>query len=298
MFANRKSLLSVFGLIVILLIGLLFVGAVQFDFPNFVLAQGDDGCEDEDEMGDEDDEEDEDEDEDEDCEDEESEDDETKDNDDEALDSPTIDPASFVEGVNNLYFPLVPGTTFVYEGQTEDGLERIEVKVLAETRVVMGVTCMVVQDTVWLEGEIIEDTVDWYAQDKDGNVWYMGEDTAEYENGVVINHNGAWEAGVDGALPGIVMQATPEIGEPYRQEYYEGEAEDMAEVISLTGSATVVYGSFEDLLIIKEWNPLEPGVTENKYYAAGVGLVLEEKVQGGDERVALVEIIALLGNAQ
>ncbi|MBZ0318283.1 MAG: hypothetical protein K8L91_17830 [Anaerolineae bacterium] len=287
MFANRKSLWSVFGLLIVLVVGLLFVGAVKFDFPMSVLAQ-DEGCEDEDETGDDDDaDEDEDED-DEDCEDEAGEDDAAEDE----VYSPNIDPANFVQGVDNPYFPLVPGTAWVYEGETEDGLERIEVKVLDETRVVMGITCVIVQDTVWLDGEMIEDTFDWYAQDKDGNVWYMGEDTHEYENGVAVNSNGAWEAGVDGALPGIVMQAQPEIGESYRQEYYVGEAEDMAEVISLTESVTIAYGSFENVLVTKEWTPLEPGKAENKYYAAGVGLMLEEVVEGGEGRIELIEVIA------
>ncbi len=286
MFANHKSLWSVFGLLTILLVGLLFVGAVRFDFPMGALAQ-DEGCKDEDEAGDNDDgdEEDEDENEAEDCEDEAGEDDAS---DDETY-APTIDPANFVQGVDNPYFPLVPGTAWVYEGETEDGLERIEVKVLDETREVMGITCVIVQDTVWLDGEMIEDTFDWYAQDQGGNVWYMGEDTHEYENGVTVNSNGAWEAGVDGALPGIVMQAEPEVGESYRQEYYVGEAEDMAEIISLTESVTIAYGAYENVLVTKEWTPLEPGKAENKYYAAGVGLMLEEVVEGGEGRIELIE---------
>ena len=282
MFASHRSLWSVFGLLTILL----FVGAVKFDFPIGVLAQ-DGGCEDEDEAGDNDDADgdDEDENENEDCEDEAGEDDTA---DDETY-APTIDPANFVQGIDNPYFPLVPGAAWVYEGETEDGLERVEVKVLDETREVMGITCVIVQDTVWLDGEIIEDTFDWYAQDQDGNVWYMGEDTHEYENGVAVNSNGAWEAGVDGALPGIVMQAEPEVGESYRQEYYVGEAEDMAEIISLIESATVTYGAYENVLVTKEWTPLEPGKAENKYYATGVGLILEEVVEGGEGRIELIE---------
>lgn len=282
MFASHRSLWSVFGLLTILL----FVGAVKFDFPMGVLAQ-DGGCEDEDEAGDNDDADGDDEDGNvnEDCEDEAGEDDTA----DDEVYAPTIDPANFVLGIDNPYFPLVPGTAWVYEGETEDGLERIEVKVLDETREVMGITCVIVQDTVWLDGEMIEDTLDWYAQDQDGNVWYMGEDTYEYENGVAVNSNGAWEAGVDGALPGIVMQGEPEVGESYRQEYYVGEAEDMAEVISLTESVTIAYGAYENVLVTKEWTPLEPGKAENKYYAAGVGLMLEEVVEGGEGRIELIE---------
>jgi hypothetical protein len=205
--------------------------------------------------------------------------------------NPTINPANFVEKVDNPYFPLTPGTTMVYIGESEDGTERIEVTVMPETRVVMGILCVVVRDTVWLEGELIEDTFDWFAQDTDGNVWYFGEETYEYEDGVAVNSDGAWEAGVDGALPGIVMLGTPEVGVPYRQEYYEGEAEDMGEVISLNESLEIPYGAFDGVLVTRDWNPLEPGVTEHKYFAPGVGLILEEKVEGGDERVELVEII-------
>lgn len=206
--------------------------------------------------------------------------------------APDIDPANFVEGVDNPYFPLVPGTTFIYEGETEDGTERIEVAVTSETKVVLGITCIVVRDTVWVDGELIEDTYDWYAQDKDGNVWYMGEDTKEYEDGLVVSSAGSWEAGVDGAQSGIIMEADPQVGDSYRQEYYAGEAEDMAEVLSLTESADIAYGSFEKLLMTNEWTPLEPGIAEHKYYAAGVGTVLEIQVEGGSDRVELVEIFS------
>lgn len=205
--------------------------------------------------------------------------------------APVIDPANFVEEVNHPYFPLMPGTTLVYEGESEDGLERIEVTVLPQTRVVMGVKVTVVRDSVWLEGELIEDTFDWFAQDREGNVWYFGEDTHEYEDGVAVNANGAWEAGVDGAQPGIIMLAQPEVGVVYRQEYYAGEAEDMGEVLSLTESASTAYGDFDNLLMTRDWTPLEPGVTEHKYYAEGIGLVLEVKVEGDESRVELVEVI-------
>ena len=205
---------------------------------------------------------------------------------------PEIDPADFVDVIDNPYFLITPGARYIYEGETEDGLERIEVEILAETREVMGVTTTIVRDTVYVEGELIEDTFDWYAQDKDGNVWYFGEETKEYEAGEVISVAGAWEAGVDGALPGIIMYADPaaHLGETYRQEYYQGEAEDMAEVFSLSESESVPYGSFDNLLAIREWNPLEPGVVEHKYYASGVGLILEMMVEGGSERVELTEI--------
>jgi hypothetical protein len=205
--------------------------------------------------------------------------------------APVIDPANFVEGVNHPYFSLTPGTTFVYEGTTEDGLERIEVSVLPETKAILGIACTVVRDTVWINGELVEDTYDWYAQDKDGNVWYMGEATKEYEDGVVVSTAGAWEAGVDGAQPGIIMEADPQVGDVYRQEYYAGEAEDMAEVLSLNESAEVPYGAFGNVLMTKEWTPLEPGITDHKYYASGVGFVFSVVVEGGTEQVELVEVI-------
>jgi hypothetical protein len=170
----------------------------------------------------------------------------------------------------------------------EEEVERIEVVVLEETREVMGVQATVVRDTVTVDGELVEDTYDWYAQDVDGNVWYMGEETAEYENGEVVSTAGAWEAGVDGALPGIVMLSDPTEGDAYRQEYYPGEAEDMAEVIGVGASEEVAVGAFDDLVVIEEWTPLEPDVIEEKSYGPGVGVVLEVVVEGGSGRIELV----------
>jgi hypothetical protein len=200
-----------------------------------------------------------------------------------------IDPADFVAAIENPYLPFKQGSTWVYEGETEDGQERIEVTVTDETRVVMGVECTVVLDQVWLDGELIEDTRDWYAQDKEGNVWYFGEETAEYEDGEIVTTAGAWEAGVDGALPGIVMYAEPTIGETYQQEYYEGEAEDMAKVLSLDETVEIGLGTYENCYQIEEWTPLEPGVTEHKFYAEGIGVILEELVEGGTGRIELIE---------
>jgi hypothetical protein len=204
---------------------------------------------------------------------------------------PVIDPSKFNNIVDNEFFPLTPGTKTVYEATTDNGLEHTEVTVLTETKVVMGVTCVIVRDTVSVEGVVTEDTYDWYAQDDEGNVWYMGEDTKEYDNGEVISTAGSWEAGIDGAMPGIVMLADPQVGLSYRQEYYEGEAEDMAQVVSLNESAVVQYDSFQNLLMTSEWSPLEPGLVEHKYYAEGIGVVLELTVKGGSERVELVQVI-------
>ena len=209
--------------------------------------------------------------------------------------APRIDPSNFVKEVDNPYFPLKPGTTWVYEGKTEDGTERVKDTVLRETRRVMGVECVVLHDRVWENGELIEDTFDWHAQDKEGNVWYFGENSREIENGEIVSKQGSFEAGVDDALPGIIMPADPKVGDSYRQELSPGEAVDMAEVISLNGAAlndavTTPYDAFsKDVLVTKDWNPLEPDILEHKYYAPGVGLIGEVKITGPSERVELVD---------
>ena len=204
--------------------------------------------------------------------------------------NPVINPADFVEQIDNQYLPMTPGTTFVYDGESEDGKERIEVEVTHETKEILGVTCIVVRDRVWVDGELAEDTFDWFAQDNDGNVWYFGEDSKEYEDGKVVSTEGSWESGVDGAKPGIIMKGNPQVGDAYRQEYYEDEAEDMAEVLSLDESVSVPYGTFDNCLKTQEWTPLEPDVVENKYYAPGVGVVKEVAVEGESEKVELVEV--------
>jgi hypothetical protein len=203
--------------------------------------------------------------------------------------APELDPAEFVDVIDNPYLPLAPGTRWVYEGEDDGESERVEVEVLEETRVIEGITATIVRDTVYVDGELAEDTYDWYAQDEDGNVWYLGEDTHEYEDGVAVNAEGAWEYGTDGALPGIVMLAQPEVGDAYRQEYYEGEAEDMGEVVEVGATKELGIGTYEDVLVTKDWNPLEPEVIEEKSYAPGVGLIHEAKVAGGEGEIPLVE---------
>lgn len=205
--------------------------------------------------------------------------------------APVIDPADFVRVVNNPYFPLTPGMTMIYEGVTKDGFEHVEDFVTHRTKRIRGVRCTEVQDRVWLDGELIEETFDWYAQDVYGNVWYFGEFSTEFEGGIPVSHEGSWEAGVDGAFPGIIMLAYPEVGDTYRQEFYEGVAEDMARVHSLDESVCVAYGCFDNVLVTKEWTPLEPGFTEYKYYAPGVGLILEVGLHGGQGSVGLVDIV-------
>ena len=192
--------------------------------------------------------------------------------------------------VDNPYFPLIPGSRWVYEGFDQGELERIEVVILDETREIGGFTAIVVRDVVELDDSTIEDTFDWYAQDGDGNVWYVGEDSKEIEDGEVVSTEGSWEHGVDGALAGIIMYADPaaRIGEAYYQEFYEGEAEDKGEVLEVGLTVTVPAGTFEDVVMTRDWNPLEPGVFERKYYAPGVGVILEE-VEGTDEKIELLE---------
>jgi hypothetical protein len=181
--------------------------------------------------------------------------------------NPKIDPAEFTTTIDNEYFPMKPGTIFLYKG----GTERDQMTVTSDTKKVMGVECVVVDDRAWEGDQLVEQTDDWFTQDKKGNVWYFGEDTKEYENGKVVSTKGSWEAGVDGAKPGIIMQANPKVGQSYRQEYYPGEAMDMARVLSLNASVTVTYGSFDHVIETKEWTPLEPGYFEKKYYAREVG---------------------------
>ena len=207
-------------------------------------------------------------------------------------DLPAFDPANFVDSdiIDNQYFPLKPGTTRIWDGTEDEDTILIEEYVTHETKQILGVTCVVVRVQEWVDGELAEDTFDWYAQDSSGNVWYFGEDSKEYEEGEVVSTEGSWQAGVDGATPGMIMKANPQIGDSYRQEYLLDEAEDMGKVIKLNESISVPYGSFDGLVVILEWSPLEPEVIEHDYYAPGVGSILEVVVKGGAERVELVEI--------
>lgn len=223
---------------------------------------------------------------------------------------PRIAAADFQDGnedplpVDNPYWPLVPGTTFVYEDP--DGEERNTVEVTDEEKVITlpsgeEIVCVVVRDLayeddgdedgIWTEDELVERTDDWFAQDAIGNVWYFGEysESREDKDSPWVLE-GSWEAYVDGALPGILMLADPRNGDAYRQEFYEGEAEDMAKVLKLNAKASVPYGDFSPCLKTKEWNPLESG-NEHKFYAPGVGLVLVEELKGGYTRIELIDIV-------
>jgi hypothetical protein len=204
--------------------------------------------------------------------------------------SPSINPSDFTTTIDNKYFPLKPGTTFVSRRKTKNTTERDVMTVTHSTKQIMGVKCVVVDDRVWAHAKLSEKTFDWYAQDKKGNVWYFGENSKEYKNGKVSTE-ASWEAGKDGAEPGVIMQAHPKVGRTYRQEYLKGSAEDMAKVLDLNGSATVPFGSFgHSSLVSKEWSPLEPGVVEHKYYAAGVGDIKEVTVKGPSETLGLVKV--------
>lgn len=217
----------------------------------------------------------------------------------------TIDPASFNSPQDNLYFPMPPvgeTKTYVYQPKTEDEIILNLMTFTTDTKTIMGVTCTVVHDVevIWVDGLTdpwvpLEDTYDWYAWDNDGNVWYFGEETEAYTydenwNKIGTSTEGSWEAGVDGALPGIVMLADPMPGVCYEQEYYEGEAEDMGKVLRLNASVSVEYGDFDDCLVTKEWTPLDPGAVEHKYYAPGVGLVYIEELKEKTVKVELIDI--------
>lgn len=200
------------------------------------------------------------------------------------------DPGGFVAEIDNPYLGFERGRTFRYEGETDEGLETIVVEVTNDTKTILGVATTVVHDRAYLDGELIEDTFDWFAQDIDGNVWYFGEDSKEIEGGVVVSTEGSWEAGVDGAIPGVLMLAEPVVGVSYQQEFAEDVAEDMARVLSLKKSVEVPYGAFDECLMTAEWTHLDPGAREFKYYAPGTGLVLELSPSGGRTRVELVSI--------
>ena len=209
--------------------------------------------------------------------------------------NPVIKPADFLTPAQtaakpNRLFPLVPGTTFTYRSVGEEGTEIVTVQVTRETRVILGVTCIVVRDTVKVDGSIIEDTIDWYAQDRTGNVWYFGENTAEYEDGLITSLAGAWEAGVNNARPGIAMLAQPTVGKVYRQELSYGEAEDAAEVIALNETVRVAYGTFAGCLKTEDFTPLDPDSVEFKFYAPGVGNVLTLNPETG-KRSELISVV-------
>jgi hypothetical protein len=204
--------------------------------------------------------------------------------------APKIDPANFVARIVNRYLPYTPGMRIHFEGVRGTTPQTDDQVVLHRTKRILGVRSTVVRDTVSEHGRAIELTDDWYAQDRQGNVWYMGEDAFERKNGRFVKAGDSWMAGVDGAHPGIIMPAHPRPGDAYRQEYYpHGKALDEARVLRLDGELTVPFGRFKRLLVTSERSPLEPQ-TERKYYAPGVGEVAERVVKGHHEAFQLVSM--------
>jgi hypothetical protein len=197
--------------------------------------------------------------------------------------------ADFVEGITHPFLPMPVGAQWTYDATTDGEPERVEIRVLPDQRTIMGVEATVVRDTVTVNGQVKEDTFDWFAQDRRGNVWYLGEDTTEYENGQAVSKEGSWEWGKDGAQAGIIMKADPRPdNEPYFQEYYPGHAVDEGAVVARNRTIDVPAGSYQDTVTTKEWTRLEADVVEEANYARGVGMVLKEGVKGSEAREVLV----------
>lgn len=210
---------------------------------------------------------------------------------------PDVNPNNFDSPpvIDNDYFPLLPGTLLVYEGESDGVPTRSEFCVTRQTKVIQGVETRVVHDQAFEDDVLVEDTLDWHAQDASGTVWYFGEDTMELDaDGNVISTAGSWEAGQDDAKAGVIMLAEPVVGVRYYQEFFRNEAEDQAKVLSLDERLTLnVDGSnvtYENVLLTQETSRLDPGVLEYKYYARGVGLIRSVIVKGGDEFTELVRI--------
>jgi len=200
-----------------------------------------------------------------------------------------LPPASaFVSTVDNPYFPLRPGTTLRYEGTADGERATDTVTVTRQAKTILGIKAVVVLDVATLSGKASEKTYDWYAQDRRGNVWYLGEDSFDRKNGKWVLNDGSWQAGVKGAKAGIIMEGKPRIGDTYRQEFYKGHAEDLGRVLRTGVSVSTPYKSFRGALETRDWSPLEPGVVERKYYARGIGEVKSFLAKGGAERMALV----------
>jgi hypothetical protein len=192
-----------------------------------------------------------------------------------------FDPSNFVAHIDNPYLPQTPGTVYRLRSETPEGVEINIITITRLTKMILGVAATVVHDQVFLNGELSEDTFDWEAQDKQGNVWYFGEDSKEIENGQVVSTEGSWQAGLNGARPGIIMLAHPKTGLAYIQEDAPDVAEDRAKALSLKSKVDVPYGSFDHCLQTLEWSLLEHGVREHKFYCPGVGFVEEEQPKGG-----------------
>jgi len=198
-------------------------------------------------------------------------------------------PSQFVAQIDNPYLPLIPGTTLEYRGKLDGKSARDVFSVTQDTKVILGVTTTVIHDQVFVKGELVEDTFDWFAQDAQGNVWYFGEDTKELENGQVVSTEGSWEAGVDNARAGIFMPAAPMVGQTFKQEDARNVAEDCSTIVDLKASVKTPFVSSDEALKTEEFSLLEPDVLDNKYYVRGIGLVSEQTIQGGSDVLELVK---------
>jgi hypothetical protein len=199
-----------------------------------------------------------------------------------------LDPSGFTTNIDNKYWPMHPGNHWVYREVENGEAQRVDVTVTNRTKMLGGIEARVVHDRVSRNGETLENTYDWYAQDSHGNLWYLGEDTAEYENGKLKTKEGSWAYGVDGAQPGVIVPAHPKQGMTYREEYYAGQAEDAAEVLNVGSQVQVPFGRFRDALLTRNFSSIEPTVEEMKLYAKGVGPVMELLVSGGSGRTELL----------
>lgn len=190
-----------------------------------------------------------------------------------------FDAANFENPGVNSYFPIKPGMKWEYRELDDEGEEEAKVifEVTKATKTILGVTCIVIHDQVIEERKVVEDTIDYYATDKFGNVWYFGEDSRDFERGKLVSVDGSWLSGAEGAMPGLYLAAEPKVGMVFQQEVSPGQAEDMAQIEEIGVSVRVKKGKFENCIKVKEWNPLEPGIIEYKYYAPGMGVVLEEE---------------------
>lgn len=204
---------------------------------------------------------------------------------------PQIVPAEFTTNITNPFFSLPVGKVMTYTAEAAEGTEKIEIEILPETKTIMGVTTLVYRDRVWVDDVLVEDTKDYLAQDKSGNVWYFGEDVNNYENGVLVDHAGRWIAGEDGAQPGIWIKARHQVGDSYRQEYYRGEAEDIRDVVAIDQTVTIDRGTYTGCVKMYDWTPLDPDSREHKYYCPEVGaLVFNENITNG-KKAELTEIV-------
>ena len=206
---------------------------------------------------------------------------------------PNIDPANFTNQITNPYFPLKPGAQYVLDGVRDGRPQHTDVTVTRETKMIMGIPMVVVRDVVTNNGALEEKTTDWYAEARNGDVWYFGEATAEYTNGQVSSTQGSWEAGVDNAQPGIIMKGKPTIGVSYRQEYRPGVAEDVAKV-GATGLTYRAGGTtYHNVVRTDDRNPLNPDKLDQKYFAPGFGLIYTKKLSAGHaETATLTKVVS------